>query len=87
VAGLQSIERRLILTDSYVFVITYKGELNTILLSPEQFKKWANAKGSTSPRIHFYMNKLNCQWIDDRENVNYVFTSAAENWKVIDEIL
>jgi hypothetical protein len=30
---------------------------------------------------------LNGQWIDDRDNLNYVFSSAAENWEVIEEML
>ncbi|MEH7114572.1 hypothetical protein V7124_19730 [Neobacillus niacini] len=73
--------------DLYVFVITFKDEIHTILLSPTQFKKWVEAKHITSDNIHFYMNQIEGKWIDDRDDINYQFTDYAENWSVIEEIL
>jgi hypothetical protein len=73
--------------DLYIFVITFEDKLHTILLSPEQFKAWVNAKHITSENIHFYMNLINGAWIDDRDDVNYIFTYAAENWSVIEDAL
>jgi hypothetical protein len=73
--------------DLYIFVITFEDKFHTILLSPEQFKAWANVKHITSENIHFYMNLINGVWIDDRDDVNYDFTFAAEKWTVIEEVL
>lgn len=51
--------------DLYIYVIKFEGEYHTILLSPQQFQAWINAKHITSEKVNFYMNLIKVVWIDE----------------------
>ncbi|MFH5185318.1 hypothetical protein ACHHV8_23205 [Paenibacillus sp. TAB 01] len=71
------------------FVIEdFEGEFHTIIVPREQIKQWAAKKNvDSSGKVHFYLNLIKGQWIDDRDNLNYNFTHFAENWHLVKEAL
>lgn len=73
--------------DLYIFIITFKDEVVTVLFSPEQMKRWISVKEADSGAYHFYPNVTEGRGIDMRNEVNYDFTEYIENWSIIEEVL
>lgn len=73
---------------AFFVVEDFEGLYHTLVIPRKDLQLWASKKRvDSNGRLHFYVNLINGQWIDDRDGLNYNCSRFYENWSLIKEAL
>jgi hypothetical protein len=73
---------------AFFLVEDFEGLYHTLVIPRNELKNWASQKKvDSNGRLHFYVNLINGQWIDDRDGLNYNCSRFYENWNLIKNVI